>query len=647
MSDELSGGALTPEQMAEVELAGPVLSAWGLGRTPQLLRSAIRVSQCKGLQVGEVVDYLGLAEKQTIERLVDSKPAGAKTLEWLRDNGIRGIATQLDEILCIQNGVCYVDEPFPELTVHPRVVQNDNAFFKRHQNELNQRGFLPMVCNGELVLLFGNFDKTVQLRGLGKKECLDSPLINEVAAWINQSPERPSFKIIVARSGVYSGYIDSLIRGTADVGVDESSQVIYENEAGDSPVMGKLISIITEAIKLNVNDVAISPDYTTGGASIEHRISQEMVPTTFSLTRDEREQVVNTLLARSRANTSASRVTRPLDGNLSFISRSGNAFIRLSFIPLEESRMAATSVSMRILPKTTKPIILGELGIVPELEEELRYFMQLRDGLFVVAGPTGSGKSTTIGGMLCEHFNLYGDKRKRLSVEQPVERVLPGVKHIDVEQHRYMQVDNGPAPDKFAMALRALLRHDPDVIFVGEVRDKASCMVTIDAANTGHLVMTTTHANDTVLAYRRLASFLDKERQYDLVNVLSGILAQRLLQVVCPACSTVERVTEDDLMKLKKYSAHKGVSLEGKTFDTKRVANRNPKNRCQHCTGGIAGMRGVHGLLIMTPEVRSLLLSHDENDWLKAQAVGSKITLFDSAYKVYQEGLIELESMLI
>lgn len=628
---------------AMAKAALPILKQWGLGNSRPLLKSAMNVARLRGKLTGEVVAALGLASQERIEELLAAKPARVKTLEYLRESGIRGINNHADEILSIQLGLCYVHDRFPELVVHPTVTKSDNAFFKRHQNELNKRGFLPMSCNGELVLIFSSFERAVQHQGMGKKECLDSTLITELAGWVKEPPERARFRQIVMRSSVYHAYLEELASGSADSGFDESKQVISHTEAAESTVMSKLVHIITEAIKLNVNDVSITPDYLTGGGVVEYRISQEMKPSAISLSRDEREQIVSTLVSRSRANTDAGRVRRPLDGNLSFTSPSGDAFIRLSFIPLEESRMPAVSVSLRILPKTTKPIILSELGIEPDVEEELKYLIQLRDGLFLVAGPTGSGKSTTIGGMLCEHNAIFGSTRKRLSVEQPVERILPGVKHIDVEQHSYGETK----ADKFALALRALLRHDPDVIFVGEVRDQASCMVTIDAANTGHQVYTTTHANDTVMAYRRLASFLPPERQYDLVNVLNGILAQRLVKLVCQHCSTVQDVTEEDRLRLERYSKQKGVCIKDKQFTTKRVVNRNEDNECQHCDGGISGMRGVHGLLMMTPEVRSLLLSSNEGDWMKAQEVGSKVTLFDSAYRVFEKGLIDLDELLL
>lgn len=637
------------EENQDWALASPILTEWGLGESPALVRAGMRVAQFRNKRFGEIVIMLGMATEAEVERLIASKPSNVRTYEWFRDQGMRSVAPRLDEILCAQDGICYIDERFNELVPHPVLTENDGVFFKRHQAEMNQRGVMPMLCNGVLLLMFANADRAIQFIGLGRKELRDSPLVASLAQIVKAQPETARFSVAVGANSVYNFHLEAVVHGSSESMSDESMQVITESEAADSPVMAKLVRIIGEAIRDGVNDVAISPDYQTGGAIVEFRINQEMYPAGISLTRDEREQIVNTLLARSRANMSASRVTRPVDGNLSFLSsRSGDAFIRLSFIPLEESRMAALSVSMRILPKTTNPIILAKLGITPSIEEQLRYFLRLRDGLFVVAGPTGSGKSTTIGGMLCEHYGLFGDKRKRLSVEQPVERILPGVKHIDVEQHRYPQTDssgNALAPvDKFGGALRAILRHDPDVIFVGEVRDKASCMVTIDAANTGHLVMTTTHANDTVLAYRRLASFLDIERQFDLVNVMTGILAQRLLPLVCQKCSKVEPVTQEDLAELQRYSANKGANLDGLEFETKRVAS---KSGCKHCKGGMVGMRGVHGLLIMTPQVRSLLLSPNEADWMEAQRVGSKITLFQSAYSLYEEGLIELGSLLI
>lgn len=626
-----------------------LLKSWGLGGDLSLVEHAKRVVDYQGKKTGEIISFLKIATEEEVERLVSEKPKNLKTLEYFRQVGLRGLSARADEVMSIQQARCYVSKEFSDLGVHPIIFKKDDlnpkGFLASHREEMNRFDVIPMKCGSNLIWLFGNFDKMVQFTSLGKKERIESRLIQALAKDLGAHADTIQFYTAVAENQVFMTYQQRL----TDMGGDRSSsdetlQTIYQAEADRDPVISNVVRMLNLAMSDEVNDLSIYPDTTTGGAKVFFRKHQRLIDSKLRLNLGERESIERILLARSNANPSGGRLRHPVDGKLNFDGRFGQAFLRMSFIPLEDSKMQATSISMRVLPKTTEPISLASLNIHEDLQAELRYFAQRKHGLFVVCGPTGSGKSTTIGGMLCEHERMFGESMKRVSVEQPCERVLPGVLHIDVSQHRY----NDPALDEdtFSMALRSILRHDPDVIFVGEVRDKESCMVSIDSANTGHLVFTTTHANDTVLGYRRLASFLDKDRRFDLVNVLEGILAQRLVALLCHSCSIEEPFTKDDAFLFDRYAENKGVDLSDYTLpETKRSANAKG---CQHCTEGRSGMAPVHGLLTMNPTVRQLLLSDSELDWMKAQnASSSKFTLFKGAFELFKAGRIDMDSVLL
>lgn len=626
-----------------------LVKSWGMGDAHCLVQHATNVVSHRGERTGDIIAFLQIASPEEIERHIQSKPREIKTLEYFRQIGLRGLSSRADEVMSIQQGRCYVSEAFNELGVHPVVFRKDDlnpkGFLAAHREEMNRFDVIPMKVNTRLVWLFGNFDKMVQFNSLGKKERIESKLIQALAKEEGFHADTAFFFTAVAENQVFMDYQQKLTdMGGGRSSSDETLQTIYQAEADRDPIIALIVRMLNAAMDQEINDLSVFPDTKTGGATIFFRKDQRLMDSKIRLNLVERESIERILLARSNANPSGGRLRHPVDGKLNFDGRFGQAFLRMSFIPLEESKMQATSISMRVLPKTTKPISLSSLNIHEDLQAELRYFTQRKHGLFVVCGPTGSGKSTTIGGMLCEHEQKYGASMKRVSVEQPCERVLPGVLHIDVSQHRY----NDPAldDDTFSMALRSILRHDPDVIFVGEVRDKESCAVSIDSANTGHLVFTTTHANDTILGYRRLASFLDKDRRFDLINVLEGILAQRLVPILCPHCSTVKDLDENDMLDFNRYAENKGVDLSNYQFPAqRRIAN---DSGCNLCVGGRTGMTPVHGLLTMNPEVRRLLLSESELDWMKAQnASSSKFTLFNGAFELFKDGRIDMESVLL
>lgn len=641
----------------EISLASNVeglLRRWGFfpHAPAQLLSHAENVVNWRGKQVGSIVAALNICTQGKIEELLAGKPNNGKTLQHLRESGIDSLQNRIDEILAIQDGVAYIGRPFTELTIHSEFVKKEVGTSLR--DEYNNWDCLPLSVDGNLVLAFSDSGKRTQFISLAGAERTSSALSQVLAKlWdvsITSSKLRTllSDRSAIADSAVLVHYHSQLqeMNGSGE-SAEEGLQTIYQHEGGGSDVMAQLIRVLDQALSLNVNDVAIVPDRDTGNGRVYFRQFQRMTNSGIVLAPDMREDVTRVLLTRSRANPAASRLRRPADGNLNLDLKRGAAFMRMSFIPLEESKFPATSTSIRVLPRNVKAVSLHELNIDPELQEELNFFLRRKNGLFIVCGPTNSGKSTTIGAMLTEHFNRYGFNKKRISVEQPVERILPGVLHIDVSQHRYLDNEKVEGSN-FAMALRAILRHDPDVIFVGEVRDTESCAVCVDAANTGHLVFSTTHANDEILGYLRLANFMPESRRFDLINVLQGVLAQRLVSIVCEHCSHEQALDDDSIEDLEHYARNAGVELEkyrSSLPSTHRVAD--PRG-CQHCIEGYSGMKPIHGLMTMNPKVRKLLLSRDENDWMKAQeASDSKFTLFGSAFKLFAKGAITLEEVMI
>jgi type IV pilus assembly protein PilB len=280
------------------------------------------------------------------------------------------------------------------------------------------------------------------------------------------------------------------------------------------------------------------------------------------------------------------------------------------------------SCVMRVLDRASVRVDMDKLGFLPDTLEKFKASLQKPYGLILVCGPTGSGKSTTLYAAL---NSINSPDTKILTAENPVEYNLPGIIQVNVVQ------DIG---FDFSSALRAFLRQDPDVIMVGEIRDKETAQIAMEAAMTGHLVFSTIHTNDAPSAVARLhemgiPSFL-------IASSIECILAQRLVRRVCPDCKEKITLTAEHM----KYFAEHKVDTANATVYKGRG--------CDMCNKtGYKGRAGIHELLLMTDEMRALLLKEIAAGPVRnlAREQGMRTLLEDGLTKVTQ-GRSSLEEVL-
>lgn len=617
-----------------------LLKRWGFAESvsPELYNHAANVIKFNSRSTEDIVLGLDIVEQELLMAELAAKPNKVKLLDWLRTREHKLVMQRYDEIMAIQEGRAYIDRVTPGLT--PFSGFNELANKGHIENELARFAVVPVLFGTSPMLAFSDMEKLLAFETLGRHEKAGLSFIKEIARIADVKLDMP---LILASNSAIMSYKQGMSDGAAANVSDESIKTLFQSDGESSPTLTIVINILNEGLKQDSNDVSFQPDE-KGQLRVYFRKFQKLMPTDMVYEGEKRDELLRVLMARGNANKGGGRLMHPSDGHLKFSGKHGSAFLRLSFINLENSNGENISCSIRILPRTSKHLKMDDLNIDPEIQEELKYYSDRKYGLILVCGPTGAGKSTTIGSMLCYHYDIHGDSLKRMSVEQPVERILPGVLPIDVSQHHYHE-SQGQNIDKFSGALKAILRHDPDVIFVGEVRDKETAAVSVDAANTGHLVFATTHANEPVLGFRRIASFLPKDRHFDLVNVLEAILVQRLITLVCENCGTKSEFNDDDKRKLERYARNKGINLEEFELPTHHI---KPGTGCKECCCGYVGMTPVHGLLTMSPKVRELLLSNVESDWMKAQDESdSKFTLFRSAFKHFAASKIDLDSLML
>jgi len=325
----------------------------------------------------------------------------------------------------------------------------------------------------------------------------------------------------------------------------------------------------------------------------------------------------------------------PAEGALVYQSKStGDVNIRVSFLPLDRGGAEAEliSVSTRLLPRTNKAISLDKLKFSPKFIAEVEPFLYMDSGMLVVTGPTNSGKSTTIAAFIHAHRTLYGDTKKRISLEDPVERYLPGVKQISVP---------GNEAAMFEKFFESILRHDPDLVWVGEIRSKMVAEVAIWAALTGHQVFTTLHAADTTIGYKALANKVSKDKWFELAESLQGFIGQRLVPELCPdCCFKGQEPTDAEQRAFRMKMLLDGVKAEPPAL----VSHLNPDG-CETCR--FTGHVGLIPLVEVLPFSRAVrdLFSERDNPSVAAIKEHRSISFFESGMELVTAGRIELPSM--
>ncbi len=345
----------------------------------------------------------------------------------------------------------------------------------------------------------------------------------------------------------------------------------HEADLESGPAVKLANLILHEAIAQGASDIHIQPTIT--GGVVRFRIDG-VLRTGIKFPLPVMNRVVSRIKVVGKMDI-ADRL-RPQDGRAQILNQGRKFDLRISTVPVRGSE----KVVIRILDPTSVGT-LDETHLPEEDLETLRWLLRQRDGIVVVTGPTGSGKTTTLYGALAE---IATEEVNIMTVEDPVEYELPGLAQIQVEPKKGVT---------FASALKAILRQDPDVIFVGEIRDLETAEMAAQASLTGHLVLATVHANDAVGAIRRLTDLgLDVAT---VVQTLRGALAQRLVRRVCPDCvePITGTLTEEEAALADRYDVRPTVRAPG----------------CHECHfQGFRGRMPVAEILVMSAAIESLVI---------------------------------------
>jgi len=360
------------------------------------------------------------------------------------------------------------------------------------------------------------------------------------------------------------------------------------DNVAEAPVVQSLTLIITEAAKARASDIHLQPQ--EDSLQVRYRIDGTL-QNVLSLPA----KMATPLISRIKimANMNIADHHRTQDGQFSFDIRDRTLGVRVGTIPTVYGEMAV----LRLLDKSRANLDLSELGFLPENLEQYQKMLRVPYGMLLVSGPTGAGKTTTLYASLnC----LNNTEQNVITIEDPVEYRFENINQIQV---------NSRAGIDFSSGLRAILRLDPDVILVGEIRDAETAQIAIQGALTGHLVLSSIHANDAVSVVSRL---MDLGVEPFLVSsALIGIVAQRMVRRVCSYCAQPATATAlEQMAYLQVMGRKKTRFLYG--------------SGCQACSNtGYQGRTGIFELLHVTDDMRAMLLSGADISELRARATRS------------------------
>jgi type II secretory ATPase GspE/PulE/Tfp pilus assembly ATPase PilB-like protein len=379
-----------------------------------------------------------------------------------------------------------------------------------------------------------------------------------------------------------------------------------------TPVAETLDLLITQAVKDRASDVHIEPQ--EDRLRIRYRIDG-ILHDMFSFPLNIHSPLVSRVKILSEMDISEQR--RPQDGQFSMKIGGSEVDIRTATMETPYGER----VTLRILDKSLALFTLAELGLQPEVLKKYRTMLKSPLGMLLAGGPTGSGKTTTLYASINE---LDRNERNIMTIEDPIEYSF-----MDINQTQV----NVKAGITFASGLRAIMRHDPDVVLVGEIRDKDTVNTAIQAALTGHLVLSSIHANDAVGVLFRL---MDLEAETaSISSTLIGIVSQRMVRRICPNCRSPYQPTEEELEAFNKETGEQNITFYHGTG-------------CNLCANtGYRGRTGIFEFLVMSEAIRKMLRDHTGAGEIKTQAIAEgMMTMKQDGMLKVKEGITSISEVM-
>ncbi len=554
-------------------------------------------------RIGEIfIHEEFVTEDQVREALVKQNNFGLKIGETLiklgylsEDNLLKALHLQLEYDIVKEEIILDLDSEVVKLIPEPFAVQNRVIAIKETGDTI-----VVAMTDPENIVIHDNLKKI-----LHKK--INPVLIGE--STLTDTLER-YYKSIRTTSQV-----EDAVDGFEFVAVDEDENEITIDTEGDkdAPVVRLLNIIITEAIKSYSTDIHIEP--LTKQTCIRYRIDgalREVMSSPIGL----HSGIVSLVKVMSKLNIAERRL--PQDGHISLKTAMKSVDVRVSIIPT----VTGEKVVMRLLDKGEFGFNLTTLGFTHENLDLFKKWIHRPYGITIVSGPTGCGKSTTLHAAL---KTIKDVETNIVTVEDPVEYRLDGVSQIET---------NAKIGLTFSSALRHVLRQDPDIVLIGEIRDAETADIAVKFSLTGHLVFTTLHANDAPSTITRLLDI--GIPAYLVASSLNLVMAQRLVRKICPHCQTDFEPSEQNL-----HDA-------GITEEEAENINFKYGKGCVHCDNtGYSGRTGIFEMLEITSGIRQLIFEGKNQDVIREAAMKNSMrSLHHAALQKMKEGTTSIKEVI-
>lgn len=415
-----------------------------------------------------------------------------------------------------------------------------------------------------------------------------------------------------------SGEASELIAHMGDKGEEgkEGEVEIYDlldDSVQQAPIIKLLNLIIIEAIQQGASDIHFEPFEES--LRVRYRIDG-VLQSRHSPAQEFQAQLMSRIKVMSKMDIAEHRL--PQDGRIKLKMGRREIDFRVSTVPVA----GGERIVLRILDKGNVILGLDKIGMLPTVYEEFRSLIELPEGIVLVTGPTGSGKTTTLYSAICE---LYNEETNIMTIEDPIEYNLKGIAQIGVQPK--IKLD-------FATGLRHILRQDPDIIMIGEIRDVETAEIAIQSSLTGHLVLSTLHTNDAPSAVTRLVDM--GIEPYLLSSSLVGVVAQRLVRRICPDCKQPYQPSDRELqsMNLDRKDLPQGVVYKGEG--------------CSSCFGsGYKGRHGLYELMVVNNAIKKQIVKSPDAVEIRRIGLDSGMsTLLDHGAELVRKGITTVAEVL-
>ncbi len=543
---------------------------------------------------------------ELVEQMIASKQLSAADATSLRQKATNGNAHLIESEAAILQWLA--DEYGVTFTDLESIEPDRELLSQFPARVLLKEELLPIqTVNGTVEIATSRLFAT---RGLDTLKSMTGLKLTPVLA-----PSAIIQKEIKNRLGVGADTIDTLKEDDTFQVVDEgiADDTDLDSAAEDASIIRFVNQVLSDAIELRATDIHLEPF--EAELQIRYRIDGVLqeVPVPAEIKRFQ-PAIVSRVKILSHLNIAEKRV--PQDGRIKIRVNDADVDVRVSIIPM----LHGEAVVMRLLRQDGSVVGLAELGMASRELGLFERVLGLPHGIVLVTGPTGSGKTTTLYTALNEINDMV---RKIITIEDPIEYQIRGINQIQVSEKAGLT---------FARGLRAILRHDPDVLLIGEIRDKETAQIAVQASLTGHLVFSTLHTNDAPGAISRLIDM--GVEPYLVASSVEAVLAQRLVRVLCPECKTPD--TSDRIQAIRNQL---GIASDVTIYAA---------NGCESCRHtGYHGRRAIFEMMDMTPRVREMSLQHCSSGELRTQAKSDGMTLLnDDGWRLVNQGITTPDEVL-